>query len=244
MFPGYVYPDTFGDPICDMYEGVPCNVDPSKCCYNEALWCPNGGPHCDRYDRGAYPFGDKAIFSDQMAYADAVSPFPNAIVFNWATIFVMAFGNLGALDLEARCLAGKESIATGYACTELNLSWLCLHSCHLSQNTKNSKTELYHFWVPGDYRRGSLCISRVHYSVGVLSLTRHRFARHCSSLRCVVKIILVAYHTDPTLSSRPSMPIAARFSWESPPVPSGFRIPWLSSSFSLMIFQTLWVAGA
>jgi hypothetical protein len=121
MFPGYVYPGTFGDPICDLYEGVPCNVDPSKCCYNEALWCPNGGPHCDRYDRGAYPFGDKAIFADQMAHPDAVSPFPNAIVFNWATIFVMTFGNLGALDLEARCLAGKELIASDHARTELNL---------------------------------------------------------------------------------------------------------------------------
>jgi hypothetical protein len=104
---GYIYPDTFGDPICDMYKGVPCTVDPSKCCYNVNLWCPSGGPHCDRYDRGAYPWGDKAVFADQMFNPEALSPFPNAIVWNWATIFVLGFGNLGALDFQARCLAGK-----------------------------------------------------------------------------------------------------------------------------------------
>lgn len=30
-----------------------------------------------------------------------------AIVFNWATIFVLAFGNLAALDFQARCMASK-----------------------------------------------------------------------------------------------------------------------------------------
>jgi hypothetical protein len=47
------------------------------------------------------------VFGNQMTDPDALSPFPNSLVWNWATIFVMAFGNLGALDLEARCLAGK-----------------------------------------------------------------------------------------------------------------------------------------
>jgi Sodium:solute symporter family len=103
---GYIYPDSFGEPICEMYDGVPCTMDPSRCCYNEKLWCPNGGPHCDRYDRGAYPWGDEAVHADQMINPEALSPFPNAIVWNWATIFVLGFGNLGALDFQARCLAG------------------------------------------------------------------------------------------------------------------------------------------
>jgi Sodium:solute symporter family len=108
-FSGYIYPDTFGNPICDMYKGVPCNTDPRKCCYNENLWCPNGGPDCDRYDRGAYPWGDKAVHVDQMLNPDTLAPFPNAIVWNWATIFVLGFGCLGALDFQSRCLAGKKS---------------------------------------------------------------------------------------------------------------------------------------
>jgi hypothetical protein len=91
-----------------MYSGVPCTVDPTKCCYNESLWCPEGGPYCTRYDRGAYPWGDKAVHNDQMFNPDALSPFPNAIVWNWATIFVLGFGNLGALDFQSRCLAGKH----------------------------------------------------------------------------------------------------------------------------------------
>lgn len=31
---------------------------------------------------------------------DAYNPFPNAILFNWATIFVLGFGNLAALDFQ------------------------------------------------------------------------------------------------------------------------------------------------
>jgi uncharacterized YccA/Bax inhibitor family protein len=38
---------------------------------------------------------------------------PNAIFWNWATIFILAFGNLSALDFQARCMAAKTpSIAT------------------------------------------------------------------------------------------------------------------------------------
>jgi hypothetical protein len=93
-----------------MHEGVPCDVDPTRCCYNEDLWCPGGGPHCDRYDRGAYPVGDKAIFADQMTDPDALSPFPNAIVWNWVTVFATTVGSIGTLDLEARCLAGTYAL--------------------------------------------------------------------------------------------------------------------------------------
>jgi Sodium:solute symporter family len=60
MFPssfmkGYIYPDSFGDPTCEMYLGVPCKVNPSQCCYNKSLSCSNGGPHSYR---GAYPAED------------------------------------------------------------------------------------------------------------------------------------------------------------------------------------------
>lgn len=37
----------------------------------------------------------------------SLTPFPNAIFFNFATIFVLGFGNLAALDFQARCMAAK-----------------------------------------------------------------------------------------------------------------------------------------
>ena len=42
-----------------------------------------------------------------MTDAMALSPFPNAIFWNWATIFILAFGNLGALDFQVRCMAAN-----------------------------------------------------------------------------------------------------------------------------------------
>jgi Na+/proline symporter len=48
-----------------------------------------------------------------MTDAHAMAPFPNAIVFNWVTLIVLAFGNMGALDFQARCMAAKSAkIAT------------------------------------------------------------------------------------------------------------------------------------
>lgn len=55
----------------------------------------------------AYPVGDKGMFWSQMTDGDALDPIPNAIVFNWATIFVLGFGNLMALDFQARVMAAK-----------------------------------------------------------------------------------------------------------------------------------------
>ena len=68
-----------------------------------------------------------------MTDPDALDPIPNAIFFNWVTIFVLGFGNLGALDFQARVfascdadtaqrgcfLAGVVSIAIGvlFSCT-------------------------------------------------------------------------------------------------------------------------------
>ncbi|PXF49508.1 hypothetical protein BWQ96_00824 [Gracilariopsis chorda] len=37
----------------------------------------------------------------------ALSPFPNAILWNWATVVIFGFGNLAALDFQARCMASR-----------------------------------------------------------------------------------------------------------------------------------------
>ncbi|KAL7531840.1 hypothetical protein ACHAXR_004270 [Thalassiosira sp. AJA248-18] len=110
-FPGYIYPD---DETCEMYEGVACTNDATLCCYNEAKWCPTDD-NC-KADNGAYPFGDLRIFNNQMTEAHSLTPFPNAIVFNWATIFVLGFGNLAALDFQARCMASKTPKTATMGC--------------------------------------------------------------------------------------------------------------------------------
>jgi len=104
-FPGYMYPN---QEICDMYSGVPCSSDSNSCCYNETLALPT--------DNGAYPIGDKQIFHDQMTNAQALTPFPNAIMLNWSTIFVLMFGNLAALDFQARCMASKTATTARLGC--------------------------------------------------------------------------------------------------------------------------------
>jgi Na+/proline symporter len=116
-FPGYVYPDLIGDNgVCDMYQGVPCNVDATKCCYNEPMWCPNGLFNCDRMDRGAYPLGDFRQHPNQMTDVDALAPFPNSLLYNWASIFILSFGNLGALDFQARSMAANSARNARLSC--------------------------------------------------------------------------------------------------------------------------------
>jgi Na+/proline symporter len=116
-FPGYVYPGKMGEGgACDMYQGVACTTDASACCYNEPLWCPNGLFQCDRMDRGAYPFGDFLVYPNQMTDIDAMAPFPNSIIYNWATILILAFGNLGALDFQSRAMAANSSRNARLAC--------------------------------------------------------------------------------------------------------------------------------
>jgi len=108
-FPGYQYPSA---DVCSKYEGVPCDNDPMKCCYNAARWCPTDD-NCVA-DNGAYWWkgGDRRIFDsfpeqsgNSMLSPYALDPFPNAIFFNWATVFILGFGNLAALDFQARCMA-------------------------------------------------------------------------------------------------------------------------------------------
>uniref|UniRef100_A0A7S3K6Q6 Uncharacterized protein n=1 Tax=Aureoumbra lagunensis TaxID=44058 RepID=A0A7S3K6Q6_9STRA len=115
-FPGYIYPDSFGDRVCSKYDGVPCEVDPTQCCYNTAKWCPDDGDRCVT-DNAAYWWkgADQRIFAstsrtqnNSMLNPRALWPFPNAIFFNWATIFILAFGNLAAIDFQARCMAAKD----------------------------------------------------------------------------------------------------------------------------------------
>ena len=94
-FPGYIYPDLIGEGgICDMYQGVPCDYNTELCCYNTE--------NQTMTDNGAYLFGDLPIIPNQMTSAYSTTPFPNAIMFNWATIFVLGFGNLAALDFQGR----------------------------------------------------------------------------------------------------------------------------------------------
>jgi SSS family solute:Na+ symporter len=60
----------------------------------------------------AFPNGDTNMKGAQMTDADALGPelgtgIPNAIVFNWITIFVLGFGNLAALDFQARVFSAR-----------------------------------------------------------------------------------------------------------------------------------------
>ena len=113
-FPGYAYPDSFGQRVCSKYDGVPCEFDALKCCYNVDKWCPSDESGQCVTDNGAYWWkgGDARIFDsfpaqsgNSMLNPHALDPFPNAIFFNWATILILGFGNLAALDFQARCMA-------------------------------------------------------------------------------------------------------------------------------------------
>lgn len=115
-FDGYVYPN---DKIATMYNGVACTNANASMCYNKALHCPSDA-NCTA-DNGAYPFGDKPRFPNQMGDPWALSPFPNAIFFNWATIFVLGFGNLAALDFQARCMAAKSPNVARIGCVVAGL---------------------------------------------------------------------------------------------------------------------------
>ena len=112
-YPSYSYPDD-GGVACEMYNGVPCDNYPDLCCYNSDYWCPSDD-NCT-LDNGAYPFGDQRIFNNQMTDPSSLFPFPNAFVFNWATIFVLGFGNLAALDFQARCMASKTPRVATIGC--------------------------------------------------------------------------------------------------------------------------------
>jgi Na+/proline symporter len=108
----YVYPDA---ETAALYDGIPCANTPGAMCYNQQKWCPENGDSCVA-DNGAYPFGDQRIFDNQMSEPTSLTPFPNAIFWNWATIFVLGFGNLAALDFQARCMAAKSPLDARIGC--------------------------------------------------------------------------------------------------------------------------------
>eukprot|EP00178_Gracilaria_changii_P012235 TRINITY_DN345_c0_g1_i2.p1 TRINITY_DN345_c0_g1~~TRINITY_DN345_c0_g1_i2.p1 ORF type:complete len:508 (+),score=44.46 TRINITY_DN345_c0_g1_i2:3314-4837(+) len=106
-FPGYIYPDGLGDAgVCDAYDGVPCNFSSSLCCFGAS----------NQTDNGAFPIGDQRVFGNQMFSPTALSPFPNALMWNWATILILAFGNLAALDFQARCMASRTPRVATLGC--------------------------------------------------------------------------------------------------------------------------------
>lgn len=114
-FPGYVYPS---EELCTMYDGVPCQHVDDACCYNTNKWCsnPDDPTTCNPIDNGAYPIGDKRVFGDQMFNSQSLSPFPNAIWWNWCTLIVLALGNLAALDFQVRCMAAITPRAATLGC--------------------------------------------------------------------------------------------------------------------------------
>ncbi|KAG5175443.1 Solute:Sodium symporter family [Tribonema minus] len=105
-FPGYIYPD---QQVCEMYNGVP-GTEPETCVYNEQVWGPNG------VDNGAWPVGDALIHPESFTSFDGLAPFPNAVYYNWATVIILGFGNLSALDFQARCMAAKTPRIATIAC--------------------------------------------------------------------------------------------------------------------------------
>ncbi|KAG2422590.1 hypothetical protein HXX76_015918 [Chlamydomonas incerta] len=84
------------------YAGPPNCVNPSTGLYV-----------CDNY---AYPDGDKLAVPHAMTDPNAYAPFPNAVLYNWVSIFVLGFGNMCALDFQARCIAAKSPRTARIAC--------------------------------------------------------------------------------------------------------------------------------
>ncbi|KAG5185986.1 Solute:Sodium symporter family [Tribonema minus] len=105
-FPGYIYPN---QEVCDEYGGV-LGSDGASCVYNETRWGSTG------IDNGAWPFGDSLQVNAEMTSVDGLPPFPNAILFNWATIFVLAAGNLSAIDFQQRCMAATAPQTAARGC--------------------------------------------------------------------------------------------------------------------------------
>ena len=66
---------------CNQHGGVECENVSSTRCYNTEKWWPTE-ENCQA-DQGAYPFGDKPIFLNQLTDPYALTPFPNAIF--WGT---------------------------------------------------------------------------------------------------------------------------------------------------------------
>lgn len=134
------------------YQGTSCFYHPDLCCYNAAQWCPNSS-YCIT-DNGAYPTGmslgglafmpfvsvnlsprpylfllfpgDVPVVHDEMSNYLALSPFPNAIFWNWVTIIILGLGNLGALDFQNRCMAANSPRSAQIGCIVAGIATLLL----------------------------------------------------------------------------------------------------------------------
>jgi len=89
-----------------------------------SIWVQNNMPTSP--GRGpAYANGDEPMFGEQMADPDALDPIPNAIHFNWITIFVLGFGNLAALDFQARVFGARTPNTAMFGCIAGGvISWI------------------------------------------------------------------------------------------------------------------------
>ena len=59
---------------------------------------------------------DFLLQGGDVVHPDALDPIPNAIHFNWITIFVLGFGNLAALDFQARVFSAKTPMTAVGGC--------------------------------------------------------------------------------------------------------------------------------
>jgi hypothetical protein len=141
----------------------------------------------------AYPKGDKPMFGEQMSDSNAMDPLPNGIIFNWATIFVLGFGNLCALDFQARA----TTECTLSACSvhaECMLSACSVHAECMLTSARSSSLEFPtgpRHVLPHISRRPDWVFRRRHHHVGRwrhLLLQLRRRARALWALIAVCRV--------------------------------------------------------
>lgn len=76
--------------------------------YSGSPTCVNPVTNASTCDNYAYPLGDQMVYPSSMTSYNAYAPYPNAVVFNWATVIVLGLGNLCALDFQQRSMASKS----------------------------------------------------------------------------------------------------------------------------------------
>ena len=71
------------------------------------IWIYSNMPRAMGVSPG-YPLGDAQVIGEGFTDIDGYDPLPNAVFFNWATIIVLGFGNICAIDFQARVMAAKD----------------------------------------------------------------------------------------------------------------------------------------
>lgn len=101
---------TDGVPAANVSKGFALplgdNITAITPAYTGPLTCVDPVTNASTCDNFAFPTGDYAVNPRGMTHIDAYAPFPNAIVINWATLFVLGLGNLCALDFQVRRCRG------------------------------------------------------------------------------------------------------------------------------------------